>query len=359
MQPSLDFVYQSLPHHVLFGAGKLAEVKSQVERVGSRRAMVLSTPGQEELARRVAGLLGEWCVAIHPHAIQHVPYETVKAAMKDVHQHNVDLLVAVGGGSTVGLAKGVALETKLPILAIPTTYAGSEMTHIWGISKDGHKTTGRDSVVKPACVIYDPELIVSLPPAMSLTSGVNAMAHAVEALYAQNQSPIASMMAEESIRQLALGLPRVVAQPGDVEARATSMYGAWLAACVLDMVGMALHHKLCHTLGGSFGMPHAETHTVILPYAIAYNASSIGNALSRMARALGCEPMQVASTVQELSRQNGGPTSLRELGFEEKNLQRASELAAQKSYPNPRPVVQEDILFLLQQAWSGALPQQA
>ncbi|MEM7799677.1 MAG: maleylacetate reductase [Chloroflexota bacterium] len=355
-QTDYTFTYSALSNHVIFGMGRLAEVKSEAERLEGERAMVLSTPHQKELAERVAALLGERCAVIHPYAVQHVPYETITAALEDVRSHKVDILVAPGGGSTVGLAKGVALETGLPILAIPTTYAGSEMTHIWGISRDGRKTTGRDPGVKPKSVIYDPELVRSLPPSMSLTSGINAMAHAVEALYAENRNPIASMMAEESIRQLAKGLPAVVADPEDMEARSASLYGAWLAATVLDMVGMALHHKLCHTLGGSFGMPHARTHTVILPYAIAYNHSHIPQAVEQLGRALGCAPQDVAGAVQDISRSNGGPVSLKELGFKEKDLDKAAEIANQNKYYNPRPFTQTDLRTVLGAAFSGERP---
>lgn len=351
-----NFVFSTLPNHVIFGIGRLDQVRAEVERLGGKRAMVISTSHQQGLAETIGGLLGDLCVCIHPHAIQHVPYETVEAALKEAEAHAIDILVAPGGGSTIGLAKGMALENGLPILAIPTTYAGSEMTHIWGISRDGRKTTGKNPVVKPKSVIYDPELVRTLPPAMSLTSGINAMAHAVEALYAQNKNPIVSMMAEESIRQLALGLPAVVADPDDIHARASSFYGAWLAATVLDMVGMALHHKLCHTLGGSFGMPHAQTHTVVLPYATAFNHPATPDAMQAIARALNCDMNDVPGSIQDISRQNGGPISLKELGFKETDLDQAAEIAVQNKYFNPRPFNQADLRELLGQAYTGIRP---
>ena len=351
-----NFVYHSLPNHVIFGRGRLSEVGSEVARLGRERAMVISTPQQKELAETVAAQLGATCVAIHPHAVQHVPQETIDVALIEAKKERVDILVAPGGGSTIGLAKGVALETGLPILAIPTTYAGSEMTHIWGISRDGRKQTGRDPIVKPQSVIYDPDLVRTLPPAMSLTSGINAMAHAVEALYAENRNPIASMMAEESIRHLAQGLPAVVADPDDMEARSASLYGAWLAASVLDMVGMALHHKLCHTLGGSFGMPHAQTHTVVLPYATHFNSSATPEAMAAIARAIGAEQGDVAGAIQDISRHNGGPVSLKELGFKVEDLDLAAEIASQNRYFNPRPFTEGDLRVLLEAAFYGERP---
>jgi alcohol dehydrogenase class IV len=336
--------------------GSLHEISGEVSHLDSRRALIITSPGRSDPADRISALLGDRCAGIHAGAMQHVPYATVRAAVEDVRRRDADLLVAAGGGSTIGLAKGVALETRLPILAVPTTYSGSEMTHIWGISRDGQKTTGRDPVVKPRTVIYDPELLRTLPPALSLTSGINGMAHAVEALYAKDGNPVATLLAEESIRTLARSLPLVVADPADVQARALSLYGAWLAAAVLDMVGMALHHKLCHTLGGSFGLPHSQTHTVILPYAVGYNAPAIPDALAAMARALGCDPDEVPGRIQDLSRDNGGPVSLRELGFPADGVARAAALATRKPYDNPRPVTEEALRRLLEEAYRGVRP---
>lgn len=244
----------------------------------------------------------------------------------------------------------------MPIIAIPTTYSGSEMTPIWGISRDGRKTTGRDPVVMPKMVIYDPELLVSLPPALSITSGINAMAHAVEALYAENANPITSIMAEEGIRGLAQGLPLVAKKPSDIEARSDTLYGAWLSATVLGQVGMALHHKLCHTLGGSFGMPHAETHTVVLPYATAFNGQETPQAMAVIARALDCDAADVAGSIQDIARNNGGPVSLNELGFKAEDLDQAAEIAMQNRYYNPRPFTQDDIRDLLGRAFDGTRP---
>src|SRR5262245_46799074 len=217
----------------------------------------------------------------------HVPIETARAARAEARRLDADCAVAVGGGSTTGLGKAIALESALPIVAIPTTYAGSEMTPIYGITEGGLKKTGRDARVLPRTVIYDPMLTVGLPPALSATSGMNAIAHAVEGLYAQDANPIMSLLAEEGIRALADGLPRVRRNPIDLDARSACLYGACLCGAVLGAVGMALHHKLCHTLGGTWNLPHAETHTIVLPHAVAYNAAAAPAAMARAARAIG------------------------------------------------------------------------
>lgn len=350
------FTYNPQPARVVFGAGRVGETAAEADRLGGRRCLVVSTSSQKSLARKIGRLLGNRCVEIDLSARPHVPAEIVTTAVETVRNQKIDLLIAVGGGSTIGLAKGITLETGLPILAVPTTYAGSEMTAIWGISRDGRKTTGREPAVKPKTVIYDPELLVSLPAALSLTSGINAMAHAVEALYAENADPISLLMAEEGVRALAAGLPQVVQKPADLDARTLTFCGAWLSAAVLDQVGMALHHKLCHTLGGSFGLPHAATHTVVLPYATAFNASHAPNAMAALARALDCPVDDVAGTIQDIARLHGGPVSLAELGFSESEIDRAADLALQNRYFNPRPFTRGDIRALLQRAFEGVRP---
>jgi alcohol dehydrogenase class IV len=228
------------------------------------------------------------------------------------------------------------------------------MTPIWGITEGGMKKTGRDSRVLPRTVIYDPTLTVGLPVALSATSGMNAIAHAVEGLYAQDANPINSMMAEEGIRALADGLPRVKANPGDLDARSDCLYGAWLCGAVLGAVGMALHHKLCHTLGGTWNLPHAETHTVVLPHAAAYNATAVPDAMARAARAL--HVVSAPQGLYDLAQSLGAPVTLKSIGMPEGELDRAAELATTSPYWNPRPVEREAIRRLLGDAWSGRRP---
>ncbi len=242
----------------------------------------------------------------------------------------------------------------MPILAIPTTYAGSEMTPIWGITEGGVKKTGRDARVLPKTVIYDPCLTVTIPPQLTATSGMNAIAHCVEALYAKDANPIISMCAEEGIRALAQSLPVAVKEPENLDARSRALYGAWLAGISLGSVGMALHHKLCHTLGGTFNLPHAETHTVVLPHATAYNSSAAPQAMTRIASALGAG--NAAEGLYDLALSMGAPTSLASLGMKPEDLDAAADLAVQNPYYNPRPVTRAAVYELLRCALEGRRP---
>jgi alcohol dehydrogenase class IV len=263
-------------------------------------------------------------------------------------------VVSVGGGSTIGLGKAIALRTDLPQLAIPTTYAGSEMTPILGETQNGEKTTQRTRRVLPETTIYDVSLTLTLPPQVSATSGMNAIAHAVEALYAEERNPIISLMAEEAIGALARALPAIISDPQDRAARREALYGAWLCGVALGSVGMALHHKLCHVLGGSFDLPHAPTHTVILPHAVAYNASGAPDAMARIARALGTE--DAATGLYDLARRLGAPLALSAIGMKEADLDRAVTLAVARPYPNPRPLEAEPLRRLLTDAFHGRPP---
>jgi alcohol dehydrogenase class IV len=286
----------------------------------------------------------------------HVPIETAREARQVARQLGADCAVAIGGGSTTGLGKAIALDSGLPILAIPTTYAGSEMTPIYGLTEGGLKKTGKDARVLPRTVIYDPELSVSLPVGLSVTSGINAIAHAAEGLYAQDSNPVTDLMAEEGIAALARALPAIRRKADDIEARADALYGAWLCGSVLGSVGMALHHKLCHTLGGSFNLPHAEVHTVVLPHAIAFNAEAAPEAMRRIACALGAT--NAAEGLQALAKDNGAPVALKAIGMREADLDRAAELAVSNPYWNPRPfgaAERDAIRALLQRAFDGRL----
>lgn len=351
----LDFTYTAMPSRVVFGAGKLATIADEVAAIGATRALVLCTPQQRAQAEQVAALLGDRLAGIHDGAEMHVPIENARAARSIARELDADCAVAVGGGSTIGLGKAIALESALPIIAIPTTYAGSEMTSVYGITEDGIKTTGKDLRVLPKSVIYDPELTYSLPVGMSLVSGMNAIAHAAEGLYAKDGNPVMSLVAEEGIRALAAGMPVLRESPDDTEARSQCLYGAWLCGTILGHVGMALHHKLCHTLGGSFNLPHAETHTIVLPHALAYNSVAAPEAMSRIARAIGASDGPTG--LHALGKRLGVPTALSELGMKEPDLDRACEIALSNPYWNPRSIEAAPLRALLQRAWEGAGPQ--
>jgi alcohol dehydrogenase class IV len=262
--------------------------------------------------------------------------------------------VAIGGGSTTGLGKAIALDSGLPIIAIPTTYAGSEMTPVYGITEDGMKKTGKDVRVVPRCVIYDPELTLGLPVNMSVTSGINAIAHSAEGLYAPDRNPVISFMAREGIAALGRALPAIRLQPTDLAARTDAFYGAWLCGIVMGSVGMALHHKLCHTLGGTFNLPHAECHTVMLPHALAYNAAAAPDAMKQIAAALGGP--SAAGAVFDLARDNGAAVALRDIGMREQDLDKACDIAVQNQYPNPRALDRTALRALFQDAFEGRRP---
>ncbi|MBL8288861.1 MAG: maleylacetate reductase [Rubrivivax sp.] len=362
------FTYTAAPARIVFGAGALREVGAEVERLGARRALVLATPEQADAAGRVAALLGERAAGVFAKAAMHVPVETAREARETARRLGADCAVAIGGGSTTGLGKAIALEappdSPLPIIAIPTTYAGSEVTSIWGLTEGGVKKTGRDARVLPRTVIYDPELTLTLPLPMTVTSALNAIAHAAEGLYAPDGNPVVALMAEEGIRTSAAALPALARDPRDIEARGDALAGAWLCGTVLGSVAMGLHHKLCHTLGGTFNLPHAQTHTVVLPHALAYNAAAAPEAMARIARALGLTGLDAAADVQHavpravqaLAARHGAPTSLRALGMPAAGIDRAADLAVTTPYPNPRPLERAALRALLQRAYDGAAP---
>ena len=349
-----NFVYIGRPARVIFGAGSLQQLGAEIELLGARKALVLSTPEQRASAERVAQLLGARAAGVFDRAVMHVPIETAREAREVAARLGADCAVAIGGGSTVGLGKAIALDSGLPILAIPTTYAGSEMTSIFGITEGGMKKTGRNDKVLPRTVIYDPELTLSLPPIMSVTSGMNAIAHAAEGFYSASTNPIIDLMAEEGIRALGRALPAIRKSPQDAQGRSDALYGAWLCGTVLASVDMALHHKLCHTLGGSFNLPHAETHTIVLPHALAYNAPAAAEAVARVGKALGGESGPQA--VYDLAKDNGAPVALRDIGMKEADLDRACDIAMSNPYPNPRPLERVALRQLLQDAFEGVRP---
>ena len=349
-----DFTYDSLPGRVVFGVGCIDRLGDEVAKLGAKRALVVSTPSGKARAEAASQHLAGKIAGLHAGAVMHVPVATARAAVDEARRVDADCVVAIGGGSPIGLAKAIALELGLPIVAVPTTYAGSEMTPYYGLTEGGLKRTGRDARVLPRTTIYDPALTVDLPPRTSAASGMNAIAHAVEALYAADRNPLVSRLAEAAIRDLASSLPIVVRAPKNLEARSTALNGAWLASGTLGAVGMALHHKLCHTLGGTFNLPHAETHAVVLPHAAAYNAKAAPEAMTAVAQALGAP--EAATGLHDLARTIGAPLSLRDLGLRESDLDRAAALALTHPYPNPRPLAETAIRALLDDAFHGRRP---
>lgn len=348
------FVYNANPGRVLFGSGTIARLPEEVERLGLTRVLVLSTPPQEAVAHDVADRLGARAAGIFPGAVMHTPVSVTEQAMEVVEALGADGVLSVGGGSTIGLGKAIALRTDLPQIVLPTTYAGSEMTPILGETKEGGKTTQSGPRILPEVVVYDVDLTMTLPAGLSGTSGINAIAHAVEALYARERNPVISLMAVEGIAALARALPRIAVDPRDSEGRWDALYGAWLCGVCLGSVGMALHHKLCHTLGGSFDLPHAETHTAVLPHALAYNMPAVAVEMARLTPVLGTDP---ARTLYELAERVGATRALRDLGMDEASIDDATSRALANPYWNPRSLDQDGVRSLIARAWAGDPPQ--
>jgi maleylacetate reductase len=349
-----SFIYTGLPARVVFGVGTTASLPREVHALGITKALVLATPQQVSEAQALADLLGDAAAGIFAGAEMHTPVDVTERAMADFAAMGADGIVAIGGGSTVGLGKAIALRTDAPQVVLPTSYAGSEMTPLLGQTEGGKKTTLRSLKVLPETVIYDVNYTLTLPPRMTVTSGMNAIAHAVETLYAQEANPVLSLMAEDGIAKMTRALDRVLVAPSDIAARSDALYGAWLCAVCLGAGGVALHHKLCHVLGGSFNLPHAETHTIILPHALAYNAPEIPQAMAAMRRATGAE--KPAKALFRIAQSAGVPTALKDLGMPQDGIARAVEITLENPYFNPRPFERDALLQLLENAWHGNEP---
>lgn len=348
------FTYTALPVRVVFDAPAAEALPREIERLGCRRALLISTSEQLGPVREVAARLGPLAVGVFGGAAMHTPVEVTEAAVTRVREAEADCLVAIGGGSTIGLAKAIALRTDLPQIAVPTTYAGSEATPILGQTEAGRKTTLRSPAVQPEVIIYNVSLTFTLPVKLSVTSGMNAIAHPVEALYAEDANPVISLLAEREIRALADALPRIAAVPADKAARADALFGAWACGTCLGAVGMSLHHKLCHVLGGSFDLPHSETHTIILPHVVDMLAPAIPEAYAAMGRALMTN--DPAGRLFDLPSAFGAPTALRTLGLPFAALGQAVEQALEARYWTPVAVEASMIRRILENAWAGNRP---
>jgi maleylacetate reductase len=339
------FVYAALSTRVVFGRGKISEAPAEAQRLGMKHPLIITTAQQSGSGQAIATRTGG---VVFAGAAMHTPVDVTEHAMAVMQSQGCDGTIALGGGSSTGLGKAIAFRTDCAQLVIPTSYAGSEMTNILGETSAGAKVTKRDSKIQPEVVIYDADLLATLPDNFAATSGMNAIAHAVEGLYAVDGNPIVSLMAEEGIRALASALPK--GKAGHDEA----LYGAWLCGSVLGSAAMALHHKLCHVLGGTFNLPHAETHTVILPHATGYNAVAAPEAMKRIARAL--DAPSAAQGLYALAVRLNAPLTLKELGMSEAGLDTAADIAASNPYPNPRPLERNAIRQLLDDAFHGRRP---
>ncbi|NJC72893.1 maleylacetate reductase [Planosporangium thailandense] len=341
---------------VVFGVGSLYRIGGEAAQLGCR-ALLIAGPHEDAAADVVAAELGPDLAGRLRDVAQHVPTDLAHEATYRATQLGAEVLLAVGGGSATGLAKVIALRTGLPILAVPTTYAGSEMTPIWGLTDAQGKTTGRDARVIPRTVLYDPTLTVSLPPQLTAASGMNALAHALEALYAPDATPLLATVAEEALRALAEALPVVVAKPDDLDARAHLLFGGWLAGWALGSATMGLHHKLAHVLGGTYRLPHADLHSALLPQVAAFNATAAPEAFTRAARAMHVGSGRcVGQALFDLATTVGAPTSLAKLGLEPDAVESVAASVAAATVGNPRPVTEADLVHLLRAAFVGNRP---
>ncbi|GGG59970.1 maleylacetate reductase [Kocuria dechangensis] len=379
----LTFTHETLGQRVLFGAGLAAEhLAAEVQRLSARRVMVIAAQAERELAERITA--GLPVALLHDDVAPHVPVEKAQQARTAAIGHGADLLVSVGGGSTTGLAKAVALTTGLPIIAVPTTYAGSEATNVWGLTEAAQKTTGVDARVLPAAVVYDADLVLTLPVELTVASGLNALAHCVDSLWAPGADPINQTMALEGARSLAVALRGIVTDPENLQAREQALYGCYLAAVAFASAGSGLHHKICHVLGGTFDLPHAQTHATVLPYVLAFNAPAVPELAGRLATALGhlqgsvgedrhaaaaamlnglpvaepqCPAAAAVSALNRLRRDLNAPTALAEAGFTEGGIPEAvKRVTAVAPASNPVAVTEENLTVLLTHALHGSVP---
>lgn len=350
----MRFLYDVLPQRVRFATGDAAgQLATEITEAGFRRIMVIAADHEKDLAIKVAD--GLPVTVWHDEVVMHVPADVAERARAVALAHDADVLVSVGGGSTTGLAKAIALTTGLPIIAVPTTYAGSEATDVWGLTTGSRKTTGTDRRVLPRTVVYDAELTVTLPVAISVASGLNALAHCVDSMWAPRANPINAALAGEGIRALNTGLPLITSEPAGLSGREQALYGAYASAAAFASAGSGLHHKICHVLGGMFDLPHAQTHAVVLPHVLAFNAPAAPEAQRRIAMSLdaGCAITGLTRLCSTLD----SPTALRDLGMPGSGIQPAADAVFTVApASNPRPLTPENLATLLGAAWKGDPP---
>lgn len=348
-----DFIFPGLTTRVIFGSGTLGQVGAEVKRLGHQRALILSTPHQRDQAQALADNLGPLSVGVFAGAAMHTPTDVTDTALGAYRASGATCVVSLGGGSTTGLGKAIAVRCGADQVVIPTTYAGSEMTDILGETADGAKTTRRDPAIRPEVVIYDVDLTLSLPVALTVTSALNAIAHAMEGFYAPDRNPVVEAMCRDAMRAFQRALPVLVAEPENRAARADALYAAWCCSTMLGQVSMALHHKLAHVLGGSFGMPHAETHAVLLPHTTAFNAAAVPELLAPISDVFGSP---AGAGLWDFAQGLGAPMRLADLGLTAADLDRAAEIALTNAYWNPRPFSRDEMRNLLQAAYEGRRP---
>jgi maleylacetate reductase len=361
-EPGPVFDYEARPQRVVFGPGRRREVAAEVDRLGRSRAILISG-ATAEIGDELAGVLGGRLAGRWDEFVQHVPVELAERARAFVDDRDADVVVTVGGGSATGLAKAIALTHRLPIVAVPTTYAGSEQTPIYGLTGGRDKQTGKDPVVQPVSVVYDTELTLVLPPEVTGPSAFNALAHSVEGMYAEGHNPVTTALALEACRAIANALPLVMERPADLAARGGLLFGAYLSGVVLGATSAGLHHKIAHVLGGTYDLVHADAHSVLLPHVVAFNAAAVPDEFARLADALGVAGGDPAVALWELAAASRVPTALADLKSQHEgvalapdDLTEVARRVAAEAPPNPRPVDAGELLALLKAAYEGGRP---
>jgi maleylacetate reductase len=346
------FSFHSDPVRIAFGPGAIASLREEADRHKMTRLMVLCSKSRQDFARRVTTDIADIRVDFCDAAVPNMPRAAFDRIVDDIKRLKVDGFIAVGGGSPIGLAKAAAATTKVPYIAIVTTYSGSEMASNWHIGQADNRITGRDRAALPATAIYDPELTLELPARVSAASGVNAMAHAVESLYGIDTNPVVQTMAEEAVRRLGSSLPRIVQNPTDLDARTDALYGAWLAANFRAAVG--LEHAVAQRVRQWFNLDHAHTHAIATPYAIGFNAKAAPDAMDRIKRALGAP--DAARGLYDLNVRLGLPTGLKGLGMREEDIPKAVDVVSKVTISHPRPVLRDELTDVITQTWAGEPP---
>ena len=347
-----NFTYHSDPVRIRFGAGSAAALAAEADFHEINRIVVLCSKSRADLALRLTAGLGARRLAVCDASEPNMPRAAFERVLAELKRHDADGFVVIGGGSPIGLAKAAAATTKLPYLAVVTTYSGSEMAARWRIGIADNRISGEGRAALPATAIYDPELTLDLPARMSAASGMNAIAHAVESLYGIDTNPVVQAMAEEAIRRIGAALPRVVQNPRDLAARTEVLYGAWLAANFRAEVG--LEHAIAQRVRQWFDLDHAHTHAIATPYAIGFNADAAPDAMARISRALGAA--DAARGLYDLNVRLGLPTGLKGLGLREQDIGRAVEVVAAVKIDHPKPVSKADLTNIIAQAYAGEPP---
>jgi maleylacetate reductase len=348
------FAMELRDHRIVFGASVADVLAAELEALNFKRFLLVSSP---ELALQFDKLAGDTATrkqgAQFTGVAPHVPESTVSQAVAAARECGADGLVAFGGGTALDTAKGVAHVLGLPILAIPTNFSGSEVTWVFGLTVDGAKHPTYDRNVLPRTVIYDPALLLTLPDEVVITSGMNAVAHAVEALYSPQTNPLTHALAETAIRKMIGGLQAFFSGDEPRErAAAECLAGAWLSGEALSQVGMGIHHRVCHLLGGTYALAHSHAHTVMLPYSIALNYAHVP-ALPALSDLFPDRPFALG--LAEFSIRHGAPRTLEAIGFSADDIAGAASLALRTPIANPRPIEVGDIESMIRHAYAGDL----